>query len=50
MVLSCNKKNQGTKMVRVVVILLPKRSVATKVSIDPPCGKVSVDENDPVSS
>src|SRR3989344_7306379 len=39
----------GTKMVRVVVMCLPNRSVATKVSIDPPRGKVSVVENDPSS-
>ena len=39
--------NQGTRIERVTVTVLPKRSVAVKVSIDPPLGKVRVDEKSP---
>lgn len=41
---------QGTKMERVAVTVLPKRSAATKVSIEPPRGKVRVDEKLPSGS
>jgi hypothetical protein len=34
-------------MLRVTVTLLPKRSVTTNVSIDPPAGNVRVDEKAP---